>query len=102
MPLEGKSLNVNIMGREFRIACPDDERQQLLDAVAHLNGKMREVQNTGKVLGNERIAIMAALNMAHELLTARTSGFDTSGFKRRIDSMQMTLDQVISQQDQAR
>lgn len=99
MAADSKGLNINIMGREFRIACPDEERQQLLDAVDYLNAKMREVQQTGKVLGNERIAIMAALNMAHELLTARSGAFDTPDFRRRMNSMQVALDQAIAQQE---
>ncbi len=67
----GKAMMSTIMGREFRVTCPDEEREELLQAVAYLDKKMREIRDSGKVVGSERIAIMAALNITHELLTAR-------------------------------
>ena len=96
---ETKSLDVAIMGREFRVACPDDEQEELLSAVSYLDRKMREIRDSGKVIGVERIAIMAALNIAHELLTTRTGGFDIGDFKRRIGSMQEQLDQAMLDQE---
>lgn len=96
---ETKSLDVSIMGREFRVACPDDEQEELLAAVSYLDRKMREIRDSGKVIGVERIAIMAALNIAHELLTTRTGGFDIGDFKRRISSMQEQLDQAMLDQE---
>jgi cell division protein ZapA len=96
----GKSTDVSILGRDFRITCPDDEREELLKAVAYLDKKMREIRDSGKVIGSERIAIMAALNIAHELLIARRSdGFDTEEFRRRIDRMEAALDTVLPEQD---
>ena len=96
----GKTMDVNIMGREFRIVCPDEEREELLEAVAYLNNRMREIRDGGKVVGSEHIAIMAALNITHELLIARTrEGFDTEEFKRRIGRMQAALDAVMPEQD---
>jgi cell division protein ZapA len=96
---EAKGMDVSIMGREFRVACPDDEQEELLSAVSYLDRKMREIRDSGKVLGVERIAIMAALNIAHELLTTRTGGFDIGDFKRRIGSMQDQLDQAMLDQE---
>jgi len=96
---ETKSMDVSIMGREFRVACPDDEQEELLAAVSYLDRKMREIRDSGKVIGVERIAIMAALNIAHELLTTRTGGFDIGDFKRRISSMQEQLDQAMLDQE---
>jgi cell division protein ZapA len=96
----GKGMDVTIMGREFCITCPEEEREELLQAVAYLDKKMREIKDSGKVVGAERIAIMAALNITHELLTARYSeDFDTEEFKRRIDRMQAALDAVMPEQD---
>jgi cell division protein ZapA len=98
--MDAKGLDVNIMGREFCIACSEDERNSLLKAVDHLNGRMREIKESGKVVGAERIAIMAALNITHELLASRAdSGFDAGEFKRRIGGMQTTIEQVIDGQD---
>ena len=92
-------VDVNIMGREFKVACSDDEREGLITAVNYLDKKMREIRDTGKVVGVERIAIMAALNLAHELLTTRSGGFDIGDFKRRIVSMQEQIDEAVAEQD---
>lgn len=96
-----KALDVTILDREFRVACPEDERAELLEAVSYLDKKMREVRDTGKVATVERIAIMAALNIVHELLTTRLgTGFDMGEFKRRINSMQATIDAALAEQDE--
>jgi len=96
-----KTLDVTILDREFRVACPDDERSELLEAVAYLDRNMREIRDAGKIASVERIAIMAALNIAHELLTTRLgSGFDMSDFKRRMNSMQAAIDTVLADQDE--
>lgn len=96
-----KPLDVTILDREFRVACPDDERDELLDAVAYLDKKMREIRDAGKVTSVERIAVMAALNIAHELLTMRLGGgFDLGDFKRRMNSMQASIDTVLAEQDE--
>jgi len=94
-------LDVSILDREFRVACPEDERAELLDSVAYLDRKMREIRDAGKIASVERIAIMAALNITHELLTTRIGGgFDLAEFKRRMQSMQATIDDALVDQDQ--
>jgi cell division protein ZapA len=98
MSAEPKALQVNVMGREFRVACPEDEHKELLEAVDYLNRKMDEIRDNGKVIGIERIAIMAALNIAHELLTTKVGGFDLAALKRRMQSMETTLDQALRDQ----
>lgn len=96
-----KTLDVTILDREFRVACPEDERAELLETVAYLDKKMRDVRDTGKVATLERIAIMAALNITHELLTTRLgAGFDMGEFKRRINSMQATIEATLEEQDE--
>jgi cell division protein ZapA len=96
---EAKSLQVTIMGREFRVACPDDEQAGLLEAVDYLNKKMLDIRDGGKVIGLERIAIMAALNIAHELLTMKVDGgFDMGEIKRRMNRIETVLDQAMSEQ----
>jgi len=93
------SLDVAIMGREFRVACPEDEREGLLQAVSHLDRKMREIRDAGKVIGLERIAIMAALNITHDYLAARPPEPDTRVYRERIDQLSAMLDQALAQQD---
>lgn len=101
MSKEAKGLDVNIMGREFRVSCTEEERRDLLKAVDYLNAKMREIRDTGRIIGVERIAIMAALNITHEYLSSRMDGgFDVGEFKRRMLSMQATIDQAMNGQDE--
>ena len=100
MSKEARGLDVNIMGREFRVSCTEEERRDLLKAVDYLNSKMREIRDSGKVIGVERVAIMAALNITHEYLSTRMDGgFDVAEFKRRMLSMQATIDQAMNGQD---
>ncbi len=95
------SLDVTILDRELRVACPEEERAELLDAVAYLDKKMRDIRDAGKIASVERIAIMAALNITHELLTTRTGGgFDLAEFQRRMLSMQATIDAALAEQDE--
>ena len=100
MSEKAKAVDITILGREYRVACSDDERESLLTAAAFLDRRMREIRDTAKVTGNEKIAVMAALNIAHELLTSKLpGGFDMGDFKRRMESMQATLDTAMEQQE---
>lgn len=105
---KAKSLDVNIMGRSYKVTCPDEEREALLQAVAYLDQKMGEIKSGGRVASVERIAVMAALNIAHELLEARAQraappagadSFDIAEVKRRMAAMQATLDQALAPQE---
>jgi cell division protein ZapA len=101
MSKDSRGLDVSIMGREFRVSCTEDEQKDLLKAVELLNSKMKEIRDTGKVIGVERIAIMAALNITHEYLSSRVAGaFDVGEFKRRMNRMQATIDQAMDGQDE--
>jgi len=73
-------VSVRILEKEYQVACPADERDDLLDSAEILNTKMREIRDSGKVVGLDRIAVMAALNMANELLQtkARDEALETS------------------------
>ncbi len=101
MSQEVKAIDVTVMGREFRVACPEEDEDALLASVDYLNRKMHEIRDAGKVIGVERIAIMAAMNIAHELLSTRVTGsFDVGEFKRRMHSMEEQLDLAIADQDE--
>lgn len=101
MSAEPKGLQINIMGRDFRVACPEEDQKGLLEAVEYLNRKMQEIKGGGKVIGLERIAIMAALNIAHEYLSTKVGGgFDIAEIKRRMNGMETVLDQAISDQNE--
>ncbi|UTA48434.1 cell division protein ZapA [Simiduia sp. 21SJ11W-1] len=65
---------VRILDREYQVACPPEERNALQDAAKQLDQRMRDIRSSGHVIGLERIAVMAALNLSHELLQAREQG----------------------------
>jgi len=100
MSREAPGIDVTILGRQFRFACTEDEKQDLQKAVGYLDAKMREIRDSGKVIGVERIAIMAALNMAHELLSVRVDGVDLGEVRRRMTEMRTMIDDVLSAQDE--
>jgi cell division protein ZapA len=99
------TLDVTILGREFKVACKEDERDELMEAVALLDRRMREIRDTGKVSGTDRIAVMAALNITHELLRARKGtaprgdNTDADAARRRIQAMQSAIDQTMAGQE---
>ena len=95
-----KTVEVNLLGRTYRVACDDREREALMQAVAYLDGKMNEIRKASKVMGAERIAVMAALNVAHELLSVKLgSGFDMGQAKNRISAIESQLDAAIAKQE---
>lgn len=100
-----RGITISIMGREFRVACPEGEEKQLLASVDFVNGRMKEIRDSGKVVGNERIAIMAALNITHEFLSQRgkgvpsAGGADLSDVKKRVAALEARIDEVMAEQD---
>ena len=95
-----KSIEVSVLGRNYTVACGDSEREALLQAVAYLDGKMAEIKKAGKVAGTERIAVTAALNIAHELLSMRLGeGFDVGEARRRIGDIEAKLEAAIAKQE---
>jgi cell division protein ZapA len=64
-----ETLSVHILGKDYQVACPSDEREALLDAALELDRRMKSIRQTGSVIGVERIAVMAALNLAHEVIS---------------------------------
>lgn len=67
-PAESLSITVRIMGKEYNVACPTEEHEALVKSADYLNERMSSIRKRGKALGAERIAVMAALNIARELL----------------------------------
>lgn len=114
------TLDASLLGRDYKFACRESERADLVEAVAFLDRRMREIREAGKVAGAERIAVMAALNIAHEMQRAKRDAaaslaatppaaatnvdaaqisFDEARARRRIASMQATLDEVLAGAD---
>jgi len=67
-------VSVRLLDREYQVACPVDERSDLLDSAEFLDAKMREIRDSGKVAGLDRIAVISALNLANELIKLRRQG----------------------------
>ena len=99
-PGAAKSIEVTVLGRSYTVACSDSEREALLQAVAYLDGKMAEIKKAGKVAGTERIAVTAALNIAHEMLSMRLGeGFDVGEARRRIVDIEAKLEAALAKQE---
>jgi len=93
------SLDVTIMGRSYRVNCAEGERDALLRAVAYLDEKMTEIRDSGRVGGLDRIAVMAALNIAHEFLSSKLGNdVDVGDLRGRITRMQALLEEAIAPQ----
>jgi cell division protein ZapA len=76
---EPARLSVRILDKEYFVACPPEERNDLLDSAALLNGRMKEIRDSSNVVGVDRIAVMAALNLANEVLKLRQQGDGLQG-----------------------
>jgi cell division protein ZapA len=95
-----QTLDVNILGRAYQVACREEEREHLLSAVAYVNRKMQEIRSATNATNAERVAVMAALNIAHELVSLKLpGGFDVAGLRSKIESMSASIDQALVRQD---
>jgi len=93
-------LKVSIMGREFSVACEEDQQSALAEAAIHLDRKMREIQKSGKIIGIERCAIMAALNITHELLDQQRRNSEFTDIGGRLRALQEKIDLAMQEQKQ--
>ena len=111
MPNEAYYLDITLLGKEYRVACPPEDRAALLAAVAYVDEKMHDIAEKTKSNISERIAVMAALNIAHEHLSKKQSaaeipshtggetGLDIGSVKRRISDMEAQLAAVLEPQE---
>lgn len=91
---------VRILDKEYTISCPIDEREGLQESARLLNEKMRDIRNSGKVIGSERIAVMAALNLTHDLLQQRQHGSGYNGdIGQRLRRMQERIESALDSDD---
>ncbi|WP_152205347.1 cell division protein ZapA [Marinobacter changyiensis] len=86
MPQHPTTVEVDILDKEYLVACPDEARESLRQAARHLDAKMREIRASGKVFGTERIAVMAALNITHDMLEQNTMSDAATGLLRTMES----------------
>lgn len=95
MKATGDGVSVSILGKEYKFACAPDEREALRSAAALLDRKMREVQEGGRVLGAERCAVMAALNLANEVLQAERASAPSASADLRLQFLCEKIDNVL-------
>jgi cell division protein ZapA len=110
MPNESGFLDITLLGKEYRVACPPEQHAALLNAAAFVNGRMREIAEKTKSNYSERIAVMAALNIAHEHLSGHQQppahdqkieceiGLDMTDVRRRISCMEAELNAALKAQ----
>jgi cell division protein ZapA len=90
-------VSVRILDKEYQVACRPEERTDLLDSAEILNSKMREIRDTGRVVGLDRIAVMAALNMANDLIHAQARDVELEGdVSNRLRSISDRVESVLS------
>lgn len=91
-------VQINILGKEYSVACPEEKREELISAASFLDQNMREIQQSGAVLGTERVAVMAALNITHDLLSLREDTGLTVEMENRIKTLRRNLEEALDGQ----
>ena len=87
MSKDTEALKIHILEKEYLVACPEDEKVNLRASADLLNKKLDEIKQAGSVIGTERIAIMAALNMSHEILHSQSLVVEHGDLNQRIDEL---------------
>ncbi len=94
--VETEAVTIRVLDKDYQIACPVDERDALLDSARFLDGKMREIRDHRKMVGTDRVAVMAALNITHDLLQCESGKDGGSGSKTKLRSLQAKVEAAIS------
>lgn len=98
---QNAQVSVRILDKEYQVACPASERTNLLDSAEILNAKMREIRDTGRIVGLDRIAVMAALNMANDLIHANARDQELEGgVSNRLKIISDRVENVLSSTQQ--
>ena len=95
-----EQLTVTVLGREYRVACKPEEMADLLACARYVDQKMAAIRDGGKVVGNDRIAVLAALQIAQEMLTSRnTDGVSVGEVRRRLRDLNALVDELLAPQE---
>jgi cell division protein ZapA len=92
-------VKVNILDREFMVAAPPEQQADLHESARQLDARMREIRDGGRVVGTDRIAIMAALNLMHELLEARSQSRDDAALGDRLQALETRIGAYLDEVD---
>jgi cell division protein ZapA len=90
------AVSITILDKEYQIACEEDEKELLLASAAHLNKKMREIRDLGKIIGSDRIAVMAALNITRDYLQIKPMEDEYSALTQRIGALQNNISKTLN------
>lgn len=89
------SLTIKILEKEYRVACPPEEKDSLVASANMLNEKLMQIKRKGSVISTERIAVMAALNMTHEIINGQALVGEHTALNERIDSLSKKIDNTM-------
>ena len=92
--VESLPVTIRVLDKEYQVACPPEEKNALLDSARFLDAKMREIRDERKMVGADRVAVMAALNIAHDLLQCQGGDGTSAGNKLR--SLQGKIEAAIT------
>ena len=90
-----KPVTVRILDKDYMVACPEGEQEALLASSRRVDREMRKVRDSGKVLGTDRIAVMVALNLAHELMSRQPNNETNAEMGTQLQQLQQRLDDVL-------
>ncbi len=95
---EPQAVVISLLGKEYHIACPSDEKESLIKSAAYLDEKMREIRERGRTTSSDNIAVMAALNITHELMqkTPGPEHIDLS-FQNRVKNLQSKVETALTE-----
>lgn len=93
---DSNRVSVKILEKEYHVACPPEQQAALVDSASLLNKRMKEIRDSGKVVGLDRIAVMAALNIANELLAAKGRGELEAGMTDRIRGLRERVEAALA------
>ena len=92
-----KGLSLEIQGKDYQIACQPSERKNLQRAAEYLISKLDEINSRGKVIGTERSAVLAALNISYELMQVQEAQKQQSAYQKRITKLQNKVEKTVDQ-----
>ncbi len=94
-----RTIEISLLGRSFKVPCSKEDEPQLIAAVEYLDTKMRDIRENSKAIGVERIAMMAGLNIAHELLFSGAGSGREAEYREKLAAMEAELDRALADQD---
>lgn len=100
MSSESGALKIQILDKEYLVACPPEEKDALRASAQHLSEKMNEIRESGKVVGMDRIAVMAGLNIAHEAIESEAGMEASASAARRISNLNAHIEETLARHRQ--